>query len=299
MTRPFAWHNGTDCRELKAASSLSDDPSVVRVYNPPRTSGQTSLPDHTLYGVGSLGWVRWAAARDRATINNDGWGVRHLGYLLCFPPERRCGVPASSGNPGPLGRPLYTRALFLCAIIITLVEPQFFSKAQMASRMHARFLAALAVLLQLVICVPQGRALLVPTRCGCAKLTAIETATPAITAAAESLGMSVADLQGGPTSSHTCGGCYIVADVAGLIWYSEIFINTAATQVVSVGVGNGTRATRTSIIANDAQFTFDPTMATAMASAPLALTQVLFDSVTTIAGAVLCVLRCFYLNGQD
>ena len=31
------------------------------------------------------------------------------------------------------------------------------------------------------------------------------------------------------TTSGGCGACYIIADVAALIWYSEVFINTAAT----------------------------------------------------------------------
>ena len=83
-----------------------------------------------------------------------------------------------------------------------------------------------------------------------------------------------------------CGGCYLVADVAGIVWYSEIFLNQAATAVVSVGVGNGTRATSTSIIKNQAQFTFAPSMATAMGS-PLALTSAHYDSTLTVAGAVL------------
>lgn len=77
-----------------------------------------------------------------------------------------------------------------------------------------------------------------------------------------------------------------MADVAGLVWYSEIFLNTGATAVVNVGVGNGTRATSTSLIRNQVQFTFDPSMATAMGSL-LALTEIHYDSSLTVAGAVL------------
>ncbi|KAL8735254.1 MAG: hypothetical protein Q9181_002886 [Wetmoreana brouardii] len=85
-----------------------------------------------------------------------------------------------------------------------------------------------------------------------------------------------------------CGGCVIIADVAGIVWYSEVFINTAATAVVGVNTGNGSRVTRTSIIQNEGQFTFNPAAGTAAyGTPPSAVTSVGFDSVTTIAGATL------------
>lgn len=61
------------------------------------------------------------------------------------------------------------------------------------------------------------------------------------------------------SASQVCGGCVIVADVAGIVWYEELAVNTAATALVGVGVGsNGSRVTRTSIVQNSLEFTFDP-----------------------------------------
>ncbi|KAI4241791.1 MAG: hypothetical protein L6R40_004337 [Gallowayella cf. fulva] len=91
------------------------------------------------------------------------------------------------------------------------------------------------------------------------------------------------------TAGQTCGGCVIVADVAGIIWYSEVFIQTAATAFVGVGVGNnGSRVTRTSIVSNDAgEFTFSPQAGTAeYGTAPLAV-NVGYQTSTEIGGATL------------
>lgn len=74
--------------------------------------------------------------------------------------------------------------------------------------------------------------------------------------------------------------------VAGLVWYSEIFLNTAATAVVSVGVVNGTRATRTSVLQDEGAFTFNPGGGTA---GPGALTQLNFQPTAVVGGAQLCV----------
>lgn len=76
----------------------------------------------------------------------------------------------------------------------------------------------------------------------------------------------------------------MVADVAGVVWYQEVFINTAATAVVSVGVGNGTSATRTSIIQNEGQFTVGNPTAT---GGSVALTQINFQPTAQVGGAVL------------
>lgn len=80
-----------------------------------------------------------------------------------------------------------------------------------------------------------------------------------------------------------------MAEVAGVVWYDGVFINTAATAVVSVGVGNGTRATRTSIIQNENEFTFNPQAAgtAAYGTSALAATSVGYDSVTVVNGATL------------
>lgn len=99
-----------------------------------------------------------------------------------------------------------------------------------------------------------------------------------------------------PESSTTaaqngCGGCTIVADVAGIVWYSEIFINTAATAVVSINNGNGTsgaRVTRTSVVRNEGQFTFNPQAGSA-AFGTVPAVNIGYSSITTIAGATLYV----------
>lgn len=71
----------------------------------------------------------------------------------------------------------------------------------------------------------------------------------------------------------------------GVVWYQEVFINTAATAVVSVGVGNGTSATRTSIVQNEGQLTVgNPTT---IPEGSVALTQINFQPTAQIAGAEL------------
>ena len=68
----------------------------------------------------------------------------------------------------------------------------------------------------------------------------------------------------GPGSQESqCGGCYVVADVAGIVFGTETFTQTN-TALVSIGVGaNGTNITSTiSITAAAVPFTFDPTSLT-------------------------------------
>ncbi|KAL8736443.1 MAG: hypothetical protein Q9166_000235 [cf. Caloplaca sp. 2 TL-2023] len=89
------------------------------------------------------------------------------------------------------------------------------------------------------------------------------------------------------TAGETCGGCIIVADVAGIVWYSEIFVNYVATQYNAVGVGNGTRVTRTSIVQNEVEFTFNPQATAPYGTTPLAVTNVGYNSLTTINGVTL------------
>ena len=112
-------------------------------------------------------------------------------------------------------------------------------------------------------------------------------ALSSVTPAAQFLQSAQPELAGGASSSGapvSCGGCYVVADVAGLVWYSEVFVNTAATAMVSVGAGsNGTQATRTSIVQNEGDFTFGPGLAPTGA----ALNQINYESSLTISGAVL------------
>ena len=72
----------------------------------------------------------------------------------------------------------------------------------------------------------------------------------------------------------------------GVVWYQEVFINTAATAVVSVGVGNGTRATRTSIQQKEGQLTVGNPTAT---ESSVALTQINFQPTAKVGGAELYV----------
>ena len=76
----------------------------------------------------------------------------------------------------------------------------------------------------------------------------------------------------------------------GVVWYEEVFIHTAATKVVSVGVGNGTSATRTSIYQNEGQFTVGTTESTG------ALTQINFQPTANVGGAVLYVPQLRFCN---
>ncbi|CAO1604418.1 hypothetical protein XANCAGTX0491_007975 [Xanthoria calcicola] len=92
----------------------------------------------------------------------------------------------------------------------------------------------------------------------------------------------------GPTTTagQTCGGCIIVADVVGIVWYEEVFINTAATAFVGVGVGNnGSRVTRTSVVQNNVEFTFNPQASAQFGT--VMVTNAPYITSTEIAGATL------------
>ena len=82
------------------------------------------------------------------------------------------------------------------------------------------------------------------------------------------------------------GGIIAETRTIGLVWYQEVFINTAATAVVSVRVGNGTSATSTSVYQNEGQFTVGSANVT---SSSVALTQINFQPTVNVGGAVLCV----------
>ena len=86
-------------------------------------------------------------------------------------------------------------------------------------------------------------------------------------------------------SASACNYCYLVADVAGLVWYEGAFVNNVATAMVSVGqFSNGSQATRTSTIEDEGQFTFNPQAA---ASGGAALSAVPYDSTLNVNGAIL------------
>ena len=71
---------------------------------------------------------------------------------------------------------------------------------------------------------------------------------------------------GAPTASaQSCGGCTIVADVAGIVWYSEVFQTVVATVVNNIYVANQTSSSgrvvatsRRTITASAGQVTITP-----------------------------------------
>lgn len=119
-----------------------------------------------------------------------------------------------------------------------------------------------------------------------------ETASPSPTSAAvlvsaEQVGIGAPS---GTASGPSCNRCVVVADGAALIWYSEIFINTAAFEQVNIATGNGTgRSTRTTIVQQDAQFTFNPGK-TGTTNLALTSGSVVYNSTHNLNGADLYVL---------
>ena len=68
--------------------------------------------------------------------------------------------------------------------------------------------------------------------------------------------MELPAITGPAGSGGECGGCYVVADVAGIVFGSEQLTQTEV-QVISIATGrNGTNSTTTSVIAATGQFTF-------------------------------------------
>ncbi|MCJ1464130.1 hypothetical protein MMC07_002743 [Pseudocyphellaria aurata] len=122
----------------------------------------------------------------------------------------------------------------------------------------------------------------------CASSLLIETVVSVPQGTAEGILVSApAQSLGGPadTATATCGGCFVVAEVLGIVWYSEVFAYNAATAYVSVGSGNTTgRTTRVSVVENTERFTIRPG-ATGTDSS-LALTPVAYDSTATVQGVV-------------
>lgn len=154
------------------------------------------------------------------------------------------------------------------------------------ARPRSFILFLLSLLFQTATCIPQG---MFATSSPDLVLINPDIGIATITNPPALLATEPAETTGGPSQApESCNFCVLVADVAGLIWYSEIFLNTAATAVVGIGVGNGTlpRTTRTSIIRNEAQITFNPAEV-ADATGPAALTAVQFEPSITIGGATL------------
>ena len=117
-----------------------------------------------------------------------------------------------------------------------------------------------------------------------AALEPITSAPTFVTGGSAPSGSALPDLA---SAGGDCNGCYLIADVAGLVWYSEVFVNMA-TAMLQVG-GNGSAATtRTSIVQDEGAFTFSPDE-TGPGGAGV-LTQVAFEPTVNVAGAVLYAL---------
>lgn len=131
------------------------------------------------------------------------------------------------------------------------------------------------------------------------------TAEPALVPAAASLGGP------NPTATSSCGGCFVVADVAAVIWYSQVFAYTAATAFVSIATGNTTgRSTKISLVTNTERFTINQDEFTIRpgatgAVAKLAVTPVTYGPNFTFSGAVLSsptaynVFTAFAVNSES
>ena len=108
----------------------------------------------------------------------------------------------------------------------------------------------------------------------------------AITTAGAFLASAAPDLNSQTSASGgsgDCNACYVIADVAALVWYSEVFAQTVATEMVSVGMGNGSRATSTSIVSN-----FAPVSINAGAGGGGAIIQTVdYSDSVTLNGATL------------
>lgn len=78
----------------------------------------------------------------------------------------------------------------------------------------------------------------------------------------------------------------MVADVDAVVWYSEVFVNIAATRVLNVNIGNNTRTTRTSTIINEATFTIEPN-SNDEDGGVVALTTTNYDSTLVTNSAIL------------
>ena len=88
-------------------------------------------------------------------------------------------------------------------------------------------------------------------------------------------------------AAESCGGCAVVADIAAVVWYSEIFLNVAATRVLNVAIGNNTQATRTVTVLNEATYTIEANPDDEDDDSEPALTALNFASTYTIGNATL------------
>lgn len=105
---------------------------------------------------------------------------------------------------------------------------------------------------------------------------------------------------GAPTASApSCGGCLVVADVAGIVWYSEVFQLAAATIINNIFVANQTRSSgrvvatsRRTITAGAGQVTISPN---SLGGPEL---QIQYSPTLTIANATLYVYLFSTTEGE-
>jgi hypothetical protein len=93
------------------------------------------------------------------------------------------------------------------------------------------------------------------------------------------------DLGGPEGAAAGCGDCFVVANVAQIVWYSVVFANVV-TRSVDVFIGNNTQSTRTATVVRQGRFLIDANNDDEDGSG-LALTQVEFDSTKVVNGATL------------
>lgn len=90
----------------------------------------------------------------------------------------------------------------------------------------------------------------------------------------------------GPTTQ--CGGCYVVADVAGVVFGNQVINQTVAMEIVSIATGrNGSQSTFTSFVQNVTPFTFGPTGLLGTASPVVPLTLAFESTIITFSGVTL------------
>lgn len=90
----------------------------------------------------------------------------------------------------------------------------------------------------------------------------------------------------GPTTP--CGGCYVVADVAGVVFGNRVINQTVGVEIVSIATGrNGSQSTFTSFVQNITPFTFGPTGLLGTASPVVPLTLAFESTVITYSGLTL------------
>lgn len=93
---------------------------------------------------------------------------------------------------------------------------------------------------------------------------------------------------GGPSSP--CGGCYVIADVTGVVFGTEVIYQTVGTQINSVATGrNGSVTTFTSFVEDITPFTFGPNGLSGTTAPAGPITIGVDSSIAIISGLTLYV----------